>query len=206
GDRVTVRDRLRRDDQVLVFGRDVEARARLGGGLQRLQPVTDRAVLRLRCVGPLRPEAVRALVVNDEPRLTEDIVGIVDERRQRERDAAAEEEQRRQREAVGAAKEPEHRRIQSTDGLERCQLGGTRFAFGSPMSRMTLPIVITTLLLAGACSQACGPHLPPTEAPASPDPTFEPLRAAIQSYVDRTQPYRREAAQAQESVPGKAEP
>src|SRR5581483_1704657 len=53
---------------------------------------------------------------------------------------------------------------------------------------------------------ACAPHLPPTEAPASPDPTFDPLRASLQAYVDRTQPYRKEAAQAQESAPGKGQP
>ncbi len=53
---------------------------------------------------------------------------------------------------------------------------------------------------------ACGPHLPPTVAPAQPDPTFDPLRSDLQTYIDQTQPYRKEAAQAQESTPGKASP
>jgi hypothetical protein len=53
---------------------------------------------------------------------------------------------------------------------------------------------------------ACGPALPPATAPAQPDPTFEPFRAALQAYIDQTQPYREQAAQAQESTPGKAGP
>jgi hypothetical protein len=50
---------------------------------------------------------------------------------------------------------------------------------------------------------ACGPHLPPVEAPPQPNPTFDPFRDAVQAYVTQTQPYRREAAQAQESTPGR---
>src|SRR5579871_2525076 len=52
----------------------------------------------------------------------------------------------------------------------------------------------------------CGPNLPPTVAPPQPDPTFDPLRASLQAYIDKTQPYRKQAAQAQESTPGKASP
>jgi calcineurin-like phosphoesterase family protein len=61
-------------------------------------------------------------------------------------------------------------------------------------------------LFALAMSAACGPTLPPTTAPTPSDPTFEPLKAALQAYVDQTQPYRKEAAQAQEQAPGKAQP
>jgi len=50
---------------------------------------------------------------------------------------------------------------------------------------------------------ACGPTLPPTTAPAQPDPTFDPFRQALQAYIDQTQPFRKQAAQAQESTPGK---
>jgi hypothetical protein len=50
----------------------------------------------------------------------------------------------------------------------------------------------------------CGPTLPPTTAPAQPDPTFDPFRTLLQAYVDQTQPFRRQAAQAGENVPGKA--
>lgn len=49
----------------------------------------------------------------------------------------------------------------------------------------------------------CGPTLPPTTTPPQPDPTFDPLRSALQAYIDITQPFRKEAAQAAESVPGK---
>jgi predicted phosphodiesterase len=52
----------------------------------------------------------------------------------------------------------------------------------------------------------CGPNLPPTTVPAQTDPTFEPFRRALQAYVDQTQPYRKQAAQAAEAVPGKATP
>src|SRR4051812_32812422 len=51
---------------------------------------------------------------------------------------------------------------------------------------------------------ACGPTLPPTTAPAQPDPTFDPFRQALQTYIDQTQPFRKQAAQAQENTPGKA--
>ena len=51
---------------------------------------------------------------------------------------------------------------------------------------------------------SCGPTLPPTTAPAQPDPTFDPFRKALQAYIDQTQPFRKQAAQAQESAPGKA--
>src|SRR5262245_61892017 len=52
---------------------------------------------------------------------------------------------------------------------------------------------------------ACGPTLPPTTAPAQPDPTFDPFRQALQAYIDQTQPFRVSAARAQESTPGKAD-
>src|SRR4051812_39988723 len=52
---------------------------------------------------------------------------------------------------------------------------------------------------------ACGPTLPPTTTPAQPDPTFDPFRQALQAYIDQTQPFRKQAAQAQESTRGKAD-
>lgn len=70
------------------------------------------------------------------------------------------------------------------------------------MSRRRLAVAFAIAALA----LACGPTLPPTVAPAQPDPTFDPLRAALQAYIDQTQPYRKQAAQAQESTPGKASP
>jgi predicted phosphodiesterase len=68
------------------------------------------------------------------------------------------------------------------------------------MSAKVLAIVSVVL------ASACGPNLPPTTVPSQPDPTFEPFRRALQAYVDQTQPYRKQAAQAAESVPGKTEP
>jgi len=62
------------------------------------------------------------------------------------------------------------------------------------------------LLALLALGPGCGPNLPPTTAPPQPDPTFDPLRAQLQAYIDQTQPYRKQAAQAQESTPGKASP
>ena len=55
-----------------------------------------------------------------------------------------------------------------------------------------------------AASVACSPTLPPTTVPAQPDPTFEPFKKALQTYVDQTQPFRKAAAQEAEKVPGKA--
>src|SRR5215471_2047384 len=56
-----------------------------------------------------------------------------------------------------------------------------------------------------ALATACGPTLPPTTAPAQPDPTFDPFRQTLQAYIDQTQPFRVTAAKAQESTPGKAD-
>src|SRR3954468_10669251 len=62
-----------------------------------------------------------------------------------------------------------------------------------------LPAVVT-LATVGACS----PTLPPTTVPPSPSPAFDPLKTALQSYVDETQPFRKAAAQEGERVPGKS--
>ncbi len=72
--------------------------------------------------------------------------------------------------------------------------------------KLTCQVAVGALLILGVWSPACGPTLPPTQTPTPADPTYEPLRSTIQTYVDHTPPYRREAAQAQESVQGKAEP
>jgi calcineurin-like phosphoesterase family protein len=57
-----------------------------------------------------------------------------------------------------------------------------------------------------AITFACSPKVPPPVVPPQSDPTFDPLKAVLQAYVDQTQPYRKEAAQAAEKVPGKAAP
>ncbi len=65
---------------------------------------------------------------------------------------------------------------------------------------------VLTLALVLFMSTACGPRMPPEESPPQPNPTFDPFRQAPQTYVERTQPYRREAAQAQERTPGRSAP
>src|SRR5262245_61574713 len=61
-------------------------------------------------------------------------------------------------------------------------------------------------VLTGFVVATCGPTLPPANAPAQPDPTFEPLRSSLQAYIDLTQQYRKEAAEVGENVPGKTKP
>ncbi len=65
---------------------------------------------------------------------------------------------------------------------------------------------VLTLALVLLMSTACGPRMPPEESPPQPNPTFDPFRQALQTYVERTQPYRREAAEAQERTPGRSAP
>jgi hypothetical protein len=62
----------------------------------------------------------------------------------------------------------------------------------------------SVLVVASAWSIVCSPHLPPTTVPAARDPGLEPFRSRLQTYVDETQPFRKQAAQAAEQVPGKA--
>jgi len=70
---------------------------------------------------------------------------------------------------------------------------------------MRAGLLVATVFVLGV-SFNCGPTLPPTTAPAQPDPTFDPLRTSLQAYIDQTQPFRKEAAQKQEATPGKATP
>lgn len=55
-------------------------------------------------------------------------------------------------------------------------------------------------------SSPCGPTLPPTNVPTPADPELEPFRAALQAYVDQTQPFRKEAAIVEDKAPGNATP
>src|SRR5262249_52702396 len=64
-------------------------------------------------------------------------------------------------------------------------------------------------LVAAAVSAAyfgCSPTLQPTTVPTPANPAFDPFKAALQTYVDQTQPFRREAAQQGERIPGKSSP
>lgn len=67
--------------------------------------------------------------------------------------------------------------------------------------RLWFRLLITPAAFAAV---SCGPYLPPTTvpAPAQPQPALDPFRAVLQAYVDETQPYRRQAAQAGARVPG----
>ena len=66
----------------------------------------------------------------------------------------------------------------------------------------------TFMIVLALGAAVCSPYMAPTTVPpARPEQqTVEPFRAALQAYVDQTQPYRKQAAQAAESVPGKAAP
>src|SRR5947209_12349495 len=61
------------------------------------------------------------------------------------------------------------------------------------------------LIIAIAIGNAmCSPYLPPTTVPPAPVPSTEldAFRTALQAYVDQTQPYRKQAAQAGNRIPG----
>ena len=69
-------------------------------------------------------------------------------------------------------------------------------------SRIRLVIAVLTVgwVLGSA---ACGPYLPPTTVPALtvPSPELESFRAALKTYVDLTQPFRKEAATKGDAAP-----
>ncbi len=73
------------------------------------------------------------------------------------------------------------------------------------MFKGALAAALVTAVVFAACS-ACSPTLPPTTVPPQPSPAYEPLKTALQQYVDETQPFRKQAAQEAEKVPGKEGP
>src|SRR5450631_3707538 len=70
--------------------------------------------------------------------------------------------------------------------------------------------VVVAVLTAGwvLVSAACAPYLPPTTVPASavPSPTLESFRTALKTYLDQTQPFRKEAAAKGDAVPNQTAP
>jgi hypothetical protein len=65
-----------------------------------------------------------------------------------------------------------------------------------------VPVVIVVLSIAwGLGDLACSPHLAPTTVPAVELPELESFRTALKTYVDLTQPFRKEAAAAGDAVP-----
>jgi hypothetical protein len=73
------------------------------------------------------------------------------------------------------------------------------------MFRRAIVAMLGTAVVSAMCS-GCSPTLPPTTVPAQPNPTYDPFKTALQTYVDQTQPFRKQAAQEAEKVPGKASP
>ena len=51
---------------------------------------------------------------------------------------------------------------------------------------------------------ACAPYLPPTAVPAAQSPELESFRTALKTYIDETQPFRKEAAVKGDAVPNQA--
>jgi hypothetical protein len=58
------------------------------------------------------------------------------------------------------------------------------------------------LVVGAAFVATCAPYMPPTTVPPTSNPAIEPFRAALQAYVDQTQPFRKEAATAADRVSG----
>src|SRR5262245_43104042 len=73
------------------------------------------------------------------------------------------------------------------------------------MLRRLLGGALTAAAISVVCS-ACSPTLPPTTVPPPRTPTFEPFTIALKAYVEQTQPFRKQAAQEAEKIPGKAAP
>jgi len=69
------------------------------------------------------------------------------------------------------------------------------------LARRTPSIAAAIFCTFFGCSQ---PHLPPTTVPAPANPQLQPFTQAVKTYVDKTQPFRKEAAQEQSNVPGHA--
>lgn len=101
-------------------------RDRRGGQerLQRLEPVAQRAVLRhTRVVTALGPDAMRALVVRHIQTLARGIVGLVDQRRNRDRHAPDHHQEREERGERSAPKRAHH--VDERSGARSaCQCAG----------------------------------------------------------------------------------
>jgi acid phosphatase len=68
-----------------------------------------------------------------------------------------------------------------------------------------IPAAVAVLAVGFFLGQAaCAPHLPPTTVPEVQAPELEPFRAALKTYVDQTQPFRKEAATKADAVPNQA--
>jgi len=63
------------------------------------------------------------------------------------------------------------------------------------------PIVVPLTIAWVFGSASCAPHLPPTTIPAVESSVLEPFRTALKTYVDQTQPFRKEAAAKGDAVP-----
>lgn len=71
-----------------------------------------------------------------------------------------------------------------------------------PLNRRTAAVVAAALAAGWLLgSAACAPHLAPTAIPAAQFPEVESFRAALKTYVDQTQTFRKAAADQAEAVP-----
>ncbi|HMD35241.1 MAG TPA: metallophosphoesterase [Vicinamibacterales bacterium] len=60
---------------------------------------------------------------------------------------------------------------------------------------------IAAALTLGCTAVACAPYLPPTVVPAAHSPGLEGFRTALKTYLDETQPFRKNAAAAANATP-----
>jgi hypothetical protein len=76
-----------------------------------------------------------------------------------------------------------------------------RARLAEALRRRVVAAVVTAGWVLG--SAACGPYLPPTTVPAAAvqSPELESFRVALQTYIDQTQPFRKDAAARGEAVP-----
>jgi hypothetical protein len=67
------------------------------------------------------------------------------------------------------------------------------------------PARVSAVALIALLAAYCAPRTPPVVVPSA-DPALAPFITAVQIYVQATEPYRKQAAQAAEQVPGRARP
>ena len=72
---------------------------------------------------------------------------------------------------------------------------------GAEMNSRILAVILVLTLGWVLGSAACASYLPPTIVPAVQSPALESFRTALQTYVDQTQPFRKDAAAKGDAVP-----
>jgi hypothetical protein len=150
-------------------GRDRDQTGR-DNRVQRLEPVTDGAVLGNFRNRARRADSVRALVVLDEHRLTVRVVGVR-ERDERDRHAAAHDEQRDQRRDARVPKQPEH--LVESSAVSCVVNAGDHFGYTPPRvtnhrgSSIVSALALVCALVGGACQESVSPAQPAPSVPPS---------------------------------------